>query len=76
MGGNITSLETKTTKLEEKESLTKKAQQSVSKMVKKLEALSVEFKSYHCAILDQIEEQEQLAKQKVTVDNHEDKVEE
>ena len=30
-------------------------------MVKKLEALSEEFKTYPCAILDQIEEQEKLA---------------
>ena len=55
--GNITHLETILDKLEEKETLTKKERQTVSKMVKKLEALSAEFKKYHCVILDQTEDQ-------------------
>ena len=74
--GSITRLEIKITKLEEKEMLTEKEQQSVSKMVKRLDALSTEFKTYQCTIVDQTEDQEKLAKEQVVLDNHEDKVEE
>ena len=74
--GNITCLEAKISKLEEKETLTEKERQSVSKMVKRLEALNLEFKTYHCAILDQIEEQQKLAEEQVILDEHEDKVKE
>ena len=49
-------------------------QSQFSKMAKKLEVLSAEFKTYHCAILDQIEEQEKLAKEQVILDKHEVKV--
>ena len=59
-----------------KEMLTEKNWQSASKMVKKLEVLSTEFKTYHCSILDQIEEQQKLPKEEVILDKHEDKVEE
>ena len=48
--GNITRLETKLVKLEEKETLTEKEQMFVSGNVKKLETLSVEFKRYTCTI--------------------------
>ena len=74
--GNITCLETKIGKLEEKETLTEKEQQTVSKMAKKLEALSAEFKTYHCAILDQTEDLNKLANEQVLLDDPEDKVEE
>ena len=73
--GNITCLETKIAKLEEKETLTKPEQQTVSNMVKKLEALSAEFKAYHCAILDQTEEQDKLTEGQIVLDDYEDKVE-
>ena len=51
MRGNITRRETKLVILEDKETLTKKELQTVSKMVKKLEAMSKEFKTYHRTIL-------------------------
>ena len=73
--GNITRLETKLVKLEYKETLTKKEQQTVSKMVKKLEVLSAEFKTYQCAIVDQIEDQNKLTEEQTVLDNNEDKVE-
>ena len=66
----------KLTKLKDKETLIEKDQQIVSKMVKKLEALSVEFKTYmyHCAIVDQIENQDRLTEEQAVLDDHEDKV--
>ena len=70
--GNITRLETKIAKLEEKQTLTEKEQTTVSKMVKKLEALSTEFKMYHGAILDQIEDDNKLAKEQAVLDDDED----
>ena len=73
MHGNITCLKTKVAKLEEKVTLTEKEQQTVSKMVKKPEALSVEFKTYNCAILDQTEHQDKLTEEKVILDDQEDK---
>ena len=45
-------------------------------MVKMMEALSVEFKTYHCPIVDQTEEQNKLAEEQIILDEHEDKVEE
>ena len=50
--GSITHLETKLTKLEDKKTFIEKEQQTVSKMVKKLDALSAVFKTYHCTIVD------------------------
>ena len=70
--GNITRLETKIAKLEEKETLTEKERQTVSKVVKKLEALSVEFKTYHYAILDQTKDQDKLTEEQVILDDNED----
>ena len=58
MCSNITCLETIITSWKVRETLTEKEQRSVSKMVKKLEALSAEVKNYHCTVLDQTEEQE------------------
>ena len=51
--GNITRLEMKVARVEDEETLTEKEQQTVSKMVKKLEALRADFKTYHYAIVDQ-----------------------
>ena len=73
---NITYLKTKLAKLEEKETLIEKEQMTVSKMVKKLAGgLSAEFKTYHCTIVDQIEDQDKLTKEQAVLDDHEDKVE-
>ena len=47
---------------------------TVSKMVKKLDALSAKFKTYHCANMDQTEQQNKLAKEQAVLDDHEDKV--
>ena len=44
-------------------------------MVKKLEALTTGFKTYHCTIHDQIEDQDKLTKEPAVLDDHEDKVE-
>ena len=55
--GNITQVEMKITKLEEKDMSTEKEQWSVSKVLKKLESLSMEFKTYHCTIVHQTEDQ-------------------
>ena len=49
--GNITRLETKLAKPEGEETLSKKEQQTVSMTMKKLEALSTEFKTYTTAPL-------------------------
>ena len=76
MRGNIVCLETKILKVEEKETLITKEWQSISKVVKKLEALSMEFKTYHYTILDQFDEQEKLAEEQVVLDKPEDKAEE
>ena len=62
--GNITRLEMKLVKLEDKKTLTKKEQQTMSKTVKKLEALSTKFKTYLCAIVDLIEDQDELPENK------------
>ena len=48
---------------------------TVCKMMKKPEALSAEFKTYHCAIVDQIEDHDKLTKEQAVLENHEDKVE-
>ena len=74
--GNVTCLDMKLTKLNDKETLTEKDQQIVSKMVKKLEDLSAEFKTYmcHCAIVDHIENQDRLTKEQAVLDDHEDEV--
>ena len=72
--GNITRMETKLTKLEDKETLTEKEQRTVSKMGKKPEALSTKFKAYHCAIVEQIKDQNKLAEEQAVLDDHEDKV--
>ena len=72
---NITRLETKLTKLEEKEPLTEKEKMTVSKMVKKLESLSTEFKMCHCVILNQIEDDDKIAEEQAVLDDHKDKVE-
>ena len=48
---------------------------TVSKMVKKLEAFSAEFKSYHCTIVDQIEDDNEVPEQQAVLDDYEDKVE-
>ena len=58
--GNFTQLETKVTKLEDKKTLTKKEQKAVSMTVKKLEALSEEFQTFHCTSGDQIEDRDKL----------------
>ena len=55
---NITHLETKVTKPEEEETSTEKERHTVAKMAKKLEALSVDCKTYHYTILAQTEDQE------------------
>ena len=47
----------------------------VSKMVKKLEALSTVFKTYYCAVVDQIEDQDRLTEEQAVLDYHEDNVE-
>ena len=57
----------------QQQTLTKKERQSVSKMVMKLEALSSEFKTYHCTILDQTDEQKELVEEQVILDKHKDK---
>ena len=49
---NITRMETKIAKLEDKETLTEKELQTVSKTVMKLEALRAELKTYYRVILD------------------------
>ena len=43
--------------------------------MKKLESLSIEFKTYHCTILDQIADDYKLAKEQAVLNHHEDKVE-
>ena len=73
--GNITRLKTKVAKLEEKETVNEKEQQTASKMMKKLEDLTSELIMYHCAIVDPIEDQDKLTKEQAVLDNHEDKVE-
>ena len=45
-------------------------------MVKKLETLSAQFKTYHGIILDQTEEQKKLAEEQVILNKNEDKVKE
>ena len=47
MHGNITRLETKLAKLEEKKTLTEKEHMTMSKMVKKLEGSCTDCKMYH-----------------------------
>ena len=48
--------------MEEKEILTEKEEMIMSKMAKKLEVKSAKFKTYHCTVVDQIKEQNKLAK--------------
>ena len=48
---------------------------TVSKIVKKLEALSTEFKTYHCTIVEQLGDQDKLVEEQAVLNNHEDKVE-
>ena len=60
--GNITRLETNVVNFENQETLTENEQQSVPKNVKKLEALSTEFKKYHCSVSDQIKDQDNWLK--------------
>ena len=67
--GNITCLEMKLAKLEEEETLTQKEQMNVSKMLKKLESLSSRFKTYRCAIPDQIEDADKLAEEQAVVND-------
>ena len=43
-------------------------------MEKKLEALSAEFKTYHCTIVDQIEDRDKLTEEQAVLDDREDKV--
>ena len=76
MLNNITCLETKITILEVKEMLTEKERQSVSKMVKRLDALSLEFMTYCFSLLDQTEHHEKLSEEHVVLDDHKEKVEE
>ena len=44
-------------------------------MVRKLEALSAGFRTYHSAIVDQTGDQDKLTKEQAALDNHEDKAE-
>lgn len=48
---------------------------TVFKMVKKLEVLNAEFKTYYCTILNQIEkDQDKFVEEQAVLDDHEDKV--
>ena len=44
----------------------------MSKMVKKLKSLSAEFKTYHCASVDQIEDDDKFSEEQEVLDDHED----
>ena len=62
-------------KLEYNETLTEKEQQTVSKMAKKLEVSSSEFKMHRCAFVDRIEDHNKPTEEQAVLDNNEDKVE-
>ena len=59
----VNRLERKIVALEGKELLTEKDQQSVPKTRKKLEDAAADYRTYHFAVIDQIEEEERFLKQ-------------
>ena len=71
---SLTCLEEHTLRLEIKERLSKDDQMMIQRLLKKLEALNSEFKSYHFTIVELIEDDEMLAKQQEVLDSHDDKV--
>ena len=60
--------------MEQNETVTEKVKITVSKMAKQLDALSAQCKTYHCAIVDQIEDHNKLIEEQAIIDDHEDKV--
>ena len=61
--------------LEAKDSLTSGDLLTVHCLLKKVEALDIEFKENHYAVIDLVEDDEQiLNEQQAVIDNHEDKV--
>ena len=72
----ITRIDCKIATLEEKEELTDKDRQSVPKTLKTLEELRAEFKSYHYAVIEQVEEEPALTEEQTTLDEFGEKLEE
>ena len=57
---SVTRIDRKISTLEEKEELIEKDRQSVPRTLKKLGELKAEFKTYHYAVVEQIEEEQDL----------------
>ena len=76
--GNITCLHDKASQTGrlEKETLTEKEQMTVYKWWRSWRlCMKSSFNKYHCAILDQIEDNKKLSEEQAVLDDHEDKVE-
>ena len=72
---SITRLEKHVLDLEEKDQLTHKDLVAIKGFIKRLESLDAEFKTYHCKIVDMVEEDEDvLMEEQAKLDDHEDKI--
>ena len=74
MRTSVMYIDCKIATLEDKEELTEKERQLIPRMLKKLEEIKAEFKTYHHAIVEQIEEEQDLTKEQTTLDEFEKKI--
>ena len=69
--GTVKLLERRTAALEAKEELTAADKQSALRITKLLGDVSIDFKTYHHTIVDQIEDDEEAKKEQETLERHE-----
>ena len=72
---SVMRIEAKIPEWEEKETMTAKDRQSISRTLKRLQELNEVFKGYHYSIVELMDDTEVLAKEQEVLDDHKNKVE-